>query len=216
MKRICIPINDEKFFQNYLNALNHLGVEPVFVYEPCEAAGFDGLLLPGGEDINPARYGQENRGSEEINDDLDNLQFAVLDNFLKTNKPIMGICRGHQLLNVYFGGTLIQDIEEKAYHKWLEPKGDNINTVIADDGSILERLYGKRFKTNSSHHQAVDKPGKGLKIVAKADDGIVESLEHESLPIFSVQFHPERMCFEKANPEMVDGSEVLKYFLDRC
>ena len=213
MKKICIPVLT-KDYPNYLNALRHLNVEPILVFEPVDPKDFDGLLLPGGDDINPKYYHQDNQGSEDIDDALDELQFEVLDRFVKAKKPIMGICRGHQVLNVYFNGTLIQDIKEKKQHKQIERGVDNINNIISEDNSFIYDIYGKNFKTNSSHHQAVDKVGENLKIAAYSDDGIVEALEHKTLPIISVQFHPERMCFEKTNPQTVDGSKIINYFLN--
>lgn len=212
---IAIPENEERF-QNYANALRHLDANPIFINEEFNVNDFDGLLVPGGVDVNPKLYHQENNGSEDINDELDHMQMIVLDKFVKAKKPILGICRGHQIINVYFNGTLIQDLENANEHKRVQEGVDNINTVEVDDDSFLYEIYkNKSIITNSSHHQAVDKLGDGLKVCARCKD-VIEALYHTSLPIYTVQFHPERMCFEKSNPDTVDGSLIIKYFLEQC
>ena len=122
--RILIPTIAE--VPNYLNALTALGAAPEALDQPADPSGYDGLLLPGGGDIDPQRYGQEVNGSRWVKPELDALQFAVLDAFVKAKRPVFGICRGHQLLNVYFGGSLIQDIESPIQHSpspgvWTAP-----------------------------------------------------------------------------------------------
>ena len=126
-------------------------------------------------------------------------QLAILDKFVKAKKPVLGICRGEQLINVYFGGSLIQHV---AGHAGIYHDVKNVS------GSIMYRLYGKTTKVYSSHHQAVRRLGKGLKITQKANDGTVEAIEHKTLPIFAVQWHPELMG--------KSGQPVLKEFLTQC
>ncbi|MDD6326514.1 MAG: gamma-glutamyl-gamma-aminobutyrate hydrolase family protein [Lachnospiraceae bacterium] len=204
--------------ENYENALRGLGAAPKIITKDCDPSGFDGLLIPGGDDVNPERFGQENCGSEGIDDLLDAMQFAVLDRFVKAGKPVFGICRGHQLINIYFGGDLIQDLGVKnACHR--REKGsteDRIHLVHASQGTFLERLYGSDFVTNSSHHQGVGRLGTGLTAAAVSEDGVKEALFHETFPIWSVQFHPERMCFAHKRADAVDGSRVLDFFLEKC
>lgn len=213
--KIALPIFEKKDHENYFSALEHLGAHGFIVDENVNVEEYDGLLLPGGVDVNPKYYNQEIDGSEEIDDKLDTLQFAVIDKFAKANKPILGICRGHQLINVYYGGSLIQDLSNANEHVRINGI-DNINEVAVDKDSFLYELYkSEKIVTNSSHHQAIDRLANGFKIVAKCDD-VVEAIEHQSLPVISVQFHPERMCFEKTNPKTADGSYVIKYFLDKC
>lgn len=199
----------------YVEALTHLDVTPVIVREPVKLDAFDGLLLPGGyADVCPERYGQTPNGAAHRNEALDDLQFAVLEQFVRAEKPVFGICRGHQLINVYFGGALNQDIPTADHHICGDIYMAHDTTAAAD--GFLAPLYGEKFPTNTSHHQAVEFPGKGMRIVQWSDDGVVEATQHESLPIWSVQWHPELMCFHYARNDTVDGSLVLRRFTEQC
>lgn len=215
--RIAIPAKAEDTV-NYAAALKNLGALPVLVDASCNPEAFDGLLLPGGADVDPVRYHRENTACGELDPELDELQFAVLDKFIRTGgKPVFGICRGHEVLNVYFGGTLIQDIPSATRHARTPgiPE-DKIHGADSIEGTFARELYGTSFRVNSSHHQAVDAFGDGLKPAMYSDDGVVEAMQHESLPVFSVQWHPERMCFAHARTDTVDGSLVLRRFLSLC
>lgn len=213
--RIAIPAEVQDI-KNYLAALRALGAEPVQVTIDCDAAAFDGLLLPGGVDVNPVRYGKENVGCAAISDELDEWQLTVMDRFVKLGKPVLGICRGHQVVNVYFGGTLIQHISSAARHaRELGVSVDRAHLTHAEAGSFLAELYGTDFTVNSAHHQATDTVGEGLHAVQYSDDGVVEGAYHESLPVWSVQWHPERMCFARHRSDTVDGSLLLRFFLNK-
>lgn len=215
MLRIAIPTNRPQAVTNYLHALTMTGAhgETGRDFSPDQ---YDGLLLPGGCDVNPARYGKEPIPQEIIDDDQDALQFDVLARFLEAKKPVLGICRGHQLLNVAFGGTLIQDLPGAEKHKSLPSGEDNVHPVRAERNSFLYRIYGSGFRVNSSHHQGVDLPGKGLRGVLYAEDGVTEAIEHDSLPVWGVQWHPERMCFLHQRDDTVDGSLIFRFFLEQC
>lgn len=231
--RIAVPEINQNV-SNYINALHGAGMEPVVIsvqteqidnkyqqeyldYSGFHVNAYDGLLLPGGWDVNPIRYGQENNGSKEIRDDLDTLQLAVLDEFVQEKKPVLGICRGEQLINVYFGGTLIQHLATSIRHFPLKDEPDKIHDAVAMKGSWLEKLYGAAFTHNSSHHQAVDKPGDGIVIDSwSAADGVVEAYHHAVLPVFAVQWHPERMCLAHARTDTVDGMKVFDFFARLC
>lgn len=215
MLRIAIPTNRPQAVTNYLHALAMTGAhgETGREFSPDQ---YDGLLLPGGCDVNPARYGKEPIPQEIIDDDQDALQFDVLARFLEAKKPVLGICRGHQLLNVAFGGTLIQDLPGAEKHKSLPSGEDNVHPVRAERNSFLYRIYGSGFRVNSSHHQGVDLPGKGLRGVLYAEDGVTEAIEHDSLPVWGVQWHPERMCFLHQRDDTVDGSLIFRFFLEQC
>ncbi len=215
---IAIPIPPGTRYQNYFDAVHGLGAEGVAVTDAgVDAAAFDGLLLPGGVDVDPARYGQENTACEEIDAALDVVQFSALDAFVRMKKPVFGVCRGHQIINVYFGGTLIQDLPQSPRHKWDEVTDeDRVHGSEAVPGSWLEPIYGLSFPVNSAHHQAADRVGEGLIVDQYSDDGIVEAMHHAALPVYSVQWHPERMCFAHARADTVDGSGVLRFFIDLC
>ena len=189
------------------------GEEPFLEPAGFRAEDYDGLLLPGGADVEPKHYGEEDSGVCWTHPGLDELQTEFLAAVVKAEKPVLGICRGHQLIHVYFKGSLYQDIEVKEKHRWISEDEDNAHEVIAQPGSLLFDLYGGEFRVNSSHHQAVKHLGEGLIITAKAPDGTVEAIEHETLPIRGVQFHPERMCYGRRREDAVDGSLILKRFL---
>ena len=217
--RIAVPFNQTGRIgsrRNYFDALAALGAVGVDVGKDVDAAEFDGLLLPGGGDIEPSRYGAENTGSVGIDLDMDAAQFAALDAFVRAGKPILGICRGLQLVNVGFGGTMIQDLPQRAAHAKEGTDPDKVHRVVAEPDSVFARLYDERFSVNSSHHQGVDRPGDGLRVTLMSEDGVVEGLEHRSLPIVCVQFHPERMAFKNARTDTVDGRAVFDRFLASC
>ena len=177
--------------QNYENACLNAGFSPYTSLSISELCTCDGLLLPGGGDITPLFYGQAQNGSRSIDTELDILQIQALDFFVLNRKPVLGICKGMQLINIYFGGTLIQDMSNSAYHQ--HPDSDIMHLSSAKSDSILARIYGENFVINSNHHQAVDKLGKGLTAIQYSNDGIIEGFVHQSLPILGVQWHPERM-----------------------
>ena len=213
--RIAIPVL-RRDIDNYENAVSAAGMTPVIITEP-EAEGFDGLLLPGGVDIDPERYGQEMDGSKGINRSLDALQFAVLEQFVRDRKPVLGICRGHQLINVYFGGTLIQDIPTAGSHKSVRPGHDRTHLCAAREKSWIADMYGSSFVSNSAHHQACGRMGRELVIDVRCGvDGVTEALHHTGLPIFGVQWHPERMCLEHEREDTVNGLPVFEFFRGIC
>jgi putative glutamine amidotransferase len=161
----------------------------------------DGLLLTGGGDVDPHLYNQSGthptvRGVDRARDDFER---KIINQAMKYELPLLGICRGLQIANVHFGGSLIPDIEEAGYKSHRSQDGqDSRHGIKIGSQSLLARLAGiSQSNVNSSHHQAVAVPGSGLKIVAHSDDGIVEALECEETdgkPFFLlVQWHPERM-----------------------
>ncbi len=199
---------------NYIAALEAVGVEPVVTLDVERAADCAGLLLPGGGDMDPALFGQEDQGSQDIDRALDDIQLEVLDRFVRAGKPVLGICRGHQVLNVYFGGGLIQDLPTAASHI-ARPGADSVHRVRILPGTVLNGLYGPETAVNSAHHQGTAPMGRDLRAAAFAPDGVVEALEHVRLPVLGVQFHPERMAFAHARPDTADGAPIFGWFRER-
>lgn len=209
MKKILIAGYPE-LTANYERAFRHLGVLPVTTLHVPDTSPYEGLILPGGGDIDPRLFGQLNRGSASIDPALDRLQLAVLKSFILDKKPVLGICKGLQLINVFFGGDIIQDLSTAKNHKYIEKDQVHSTTAVS---SFLSRLYGNHFSVNSAHHQGVDTPGQGITYLQYARDFVVEGLCHDFLPVIGVQWHPERMCFEHKREDTVDGSLLLKHFL---
>lgn len=211
MKKILVA-GTEKDTVNYVNILKHLGAEPVVSVHPDSVYSFDGLVLPGGGDICPSFFNQPVIDTRKTDPDLDRAQFSLLYQFLHTHKPILGICKGMQLLNVFFGGDLNQHVESEHLHRWNG--SDQWHETSAEKHSLLHKLYGIGFSVNSAHHQSVDRTGQDLKVIQTSADGITEGLMHEFLPILGVQWHPERMCLEHKKYGTADGTAVFRWFLN--
>lgn len=199
---------------NYEAALHTMGVACMTTMDTGKLYDFDALLLPGGGDISPAFFGQKNQGSRNLDVELDITQLQALDQFIKRKLPVFGICKGMQLINVYFGGTITQDMPQAPHHAW--DNGDKTHLTDADPDSYLAALYGKQFVTNSAHHQCVDVPGRSLKAIQFSDDGIMEGFSHEFLPVIGVQWHPERLFSDLRPDHAVDGKPLFTYFLSLC
>ena len=213
MKRVLIAGEPDKTV-NYENAMRHLGILPETSLHVPSTAAYDGLILPGGGDIDPKLFGQLNHGSSAFDPVLDRLQMAVLNAFILDKKPVLGICKGMQLINIYFGGDMIQHLETSGGHEYVGK--DQLHGTAACKGSFLEKLYGEHLVVNSAHHQGVDVPGQGIAYVQFAPDGVVEGLKHRYLPVLGVQWHPERLCFEHKRQGAVDGAALLAFFRDMC
>ena len=155
----------------------------------------DFLYVPGGIDVDPKYYREEVNGTKDHFDWLDELDFACIDAFHKACKPILGVCRGHQIINVFFGGSLYQDMPEH-WGSWHE--------VELEKDSFINKIYDTDvLKVNSWHHQAVKDVAPGFRVVAMSKDGYVEALELGN--IYTVQWHPE----------MYDGANFMKSFVEK-
>ncbi len=210
MKKVALAGTES--LTNYIDALKENDIEVITTLDVDEAIKCDGLLLPGGGDIDPVYYGEEMNGSDEPDRELDKAQRDILDAFVKAKKPILGICRGMQLINIYFGGSLHQDLVTRDIHT-RKNGNDSIHSVKSvEEGNLFEKLYGKTFNINSAHHQGTKKLGKGLKEVLRSDDGVCEAVIHEELPIIATQFHPERMSYKQRRDDAVVGEEIFEYF----
>ena len=201
---------------NYLAALQSAGGRGEARYLPSPDLSYDGLLLTGGGDMDPALFGQKDCGSRDIDRDRDRAELALLDAFCGAGKPVLAICRGLQVVNVWAGGDLIQDLCPALLPRHQQAQGDQVHRIRAGEDTLLHRLYGPSFPVNSSHHQAVGRLGRGLRAAGRARDGVVESLEHDRLPLICVQFHPERMTGLLARRDTVNGGDIFRAFLELC
>lgn len=200
---------------NYINAVNAAGGNAFNFYLPQVDLSYDGLVICGGRDSNPKLYGEEINGAVNIDYLRDDAELKLIDAFVKAGKPVLGICRGCQLLNIYFGGSLIQDLPNAEDHRTTEEKR-SIHNVKALKGSFAEKLYGSEFFVNSYHHQAVKKLGDGLEVVLTCDDGVIEGFCHKELPVIAVQFHPEKQRPDVLPEGVVDGIKIFEYFIKLC
>lgn len=195
---------------NYVRNVEAAGAAAIVTLLPSEAMACDGLLLPGGGDIAPAFYGEINRGCTEIDTELDILQLQIFDLALQKSMPVLGICKGLQIINVGLGGTLIQDLAPPVKERHRYDSKDQYHETVITENSWLHGLYGTRAVVNSAHHQAIRKLGKGLTAVSFCPlDGCIEAIAHESLPVVGVQWHPERIDSCQSG---TDGKKVLAYF----
>lgn len=201
---------------NYLAAVEAAGGVGKARYLPAPDLSCDGLVLVGGDDMDPALFGQKNTHSRGIDRARDNAELALLDAFCGARKPVLAICRGHQVVNVWLGGGLIQDLGPKLVPFHQKEEGDQVHLVRTAEGSLLRRLYGPVFPVNSSHHQGLGQLGRGLAASAWSEAGVIEAVEHASLPLISVQFHPERMTGNLARSDTVDGGAIFRAFLKLC
>lgn len=176
----------------------------------------DGLMIIGGCDVNPLLY-HENPlpllGETDYPRDL--YEIALIKKATQKNIPIFGVCRGLQVINVAFGGTLYQDLsyapQKILLHSQKERRECASHTINIQENSFLYPIFQDRGYVNSFHHQAIDQLGKGLKAVAYSEDRMIEAIEHISLPITAVQFHPEDMY--KTDQKM---QEIFNQFVAKC
>ena len=161
----------------------------------------DGLLISGGDDLDPASYGEEPTDAKRYDAEVDRFEIALLAAARDQRKPVLAICRGLQLLNVAMGGTLHQEVTTPGgVHDTFEGiTPDEMNArrhvVSFEEGSFLADLYGaSEAKVNTLHHQGIDQLGAGLIVEAKTEDGLVEAVRYDGdWWVVGVQWHPERM-----------------------
>jgi putative glutamine amidotransferase len=192
--------------QSYERAIREAGGLPVLLAPGLDGDAVDqiidelhGLLLPGGVDVDPARYRTERHATTEVNADLDRLEFPLAERALQVGLPLLAICRGIQLLNVACGGTLWQDVRSERPTALVHPQKQVPRDHLAHSlhlaaGSHLAGLLGQReLPVNSFHHQAVRDLGEGLQPVGWAEDGTVEAVEGPGRFVVGVQCHPEEL-----------------------
>lgn len=207
--RVFIWGNEEQY-GDYAAALRLCGAEPVFSKDTAQSEDCDSLLLAGGGDLHPRYYGQELVDCRNLDEARDAAEWELMERFTKTGRPILGVCRGMQMLNVFFGGTLKQHVEG---HAVLPDGTDRIHLTRAAEGSAFSCWWGDSFSVNSAHHQAVDRLAPCLRPLQKSADGVVEAFAHGALPVLGVEWHPERQLGENRPAGTVDGLLVYRYFL---
>ncbi|BCB73124.1 hypothetical protein HMEPL2_34750 [Vreelandella aquamarina] len=165
----------------------------------------DGLIIGGGDDIQAHLYGGEVQLDVRLDPARDELELSLLNRFIPQNTPVLGICRGAQLINVHLGGTLDPDIYTT--HEGLKRRRTVLprKTVDIVGGSQLYQLLGVTWcRVNSLHHQAVNQAGKGIKIVARDRDGLVQGIESEAHDfLIGVQWHPEWLIFNRPQQRLI-------------
>lgn len=212
--------------RTYVHAVERAGGVPILIPLLGDLSGLttllprlDGLLLSGGIDIQPLYYGEEPHPMlGEVEPQLDELELALAEWAIREDIPTLGICRGHQMLNVALGGTLYQDLaaqypDSLRHANWDQPRDTRIHSVIVEPGSRMEQILGTHeLLANSLHHQGVKTPGKGVIITGSAEDGVVELLEvpaHRFM--IGVQCHPEELYTTDAA-----WARVFTAFVDAC
>jgi putative glutamine amidotransferase len=160
----------------------------------------DGIILSGGGDVDPAAYGaRPQRGLVLVESDRDGAELELLHAATETRTPVLGICRGLQLINVSYGGTLVQHLEPDGkpdHHPQHVPDAQPVHAVVIEPGSQLaDAVAETRIEVNSTHHQAVDAVPPALRVSARSLDGVVEGIElaEPDVWVVGVQWHPEAM-----------------------
>jgi len=170
----------------------------------------DGLLIPGSRDMDPDYYGEEPHSKlNPMSRERTEAEFMTLEMAIENDIPVLGICGGMQFINVFYGGSLYQDIQA-LIDKPLVHENGSIHPVEINNGSTLHKILEmEQFNVKSYHHQAVNKLGRDLTISAVAPDGIIESLESEQHSVVAVQWHPEL--------ENTDISKkIFAHFINKC
>lgn len=193
-----VPYRHPKKLAPYEDALRAGGMEPVaaFVGDSIFLDAVAGLLLMGGTDVNPKHYGEPRRPeTDEPDDGRDEMELRLIDDAIARDLPILAICRGLQILNVYHGGTLVQHLSPTEPHDpEIQDNAAAIHEVTIEPESRLAQIAEtNRWRVNSRHHQAAGKVGEHLRVSARAaGDGVVEALERpDKRFVVAVQWHPE-------------------------
>lgn len=217
MKNIMIAglVTAEDDYKDYCETLEQLGAKPFISLDSGDFDGADVLVLPGsGQDMNPKLWGEEDQCSNDINDELDALQWNLMDRAIASGKPVLGICRGMQFINVYFGGTLIQDLPCSKSHEMTKP--EHYHDVIHLPGTFMKDLFGEVSEVNTRHHQGVGRVGEGLDVVSLWNDGedsVAEAISSEEYRVLGLQWHPERMFLYGDQGHKEDAEKLFRYFL---
>ena len=202
----------------YARCVIKAGALPVIASggDPAEyAAQFDGFLFSGGGDLAPALFGEKKYNETvEVDEIRDREEIALFLQAIALKKPVLGICRGIQLINVALGGSLWQDLPAQCPSA-LNHQGGSLHPVTSLKNTVIRDILIDEFTVNSFHHQAVRVCGDGLFPAAYSSDGMIEAVEHRSLPVLGVQWHPERMT-EPNSGEYGSMLPLFTYFIGLC
>ncbi|EPX71645.1 peptidase family C26 protein [Schizosaccharomyces octosporus yFS286] len=202
----------------YVDAIVKAGGTPIIVYPGLPKSKIpsqvDGVILAGGDSVHPSRYGEDFKRNAPVTMDLDrdDLEWAIVDFAVKLHLPILGICRGCQLLNVYFGGSLHQQVSHEGYsnvHRPQKEKDHLAHAVIARSGHMLSILGSKPVFVNSIHDQGIHTVGRGLKPTVFAEDSLCEGIESVDGDILGVQWHPEAILEKQSH-----APSVFRYIVE--
>lgn len=228
--RIAISVSEKEKAKGsespYIKALLTAGASPDEIQmvaadgkRRVSSADFDGILFTGGEDVDPELYGEKIKyDNVKVNRARDDFEIVLLDGGIKSRLPILGICRGIQVVNVRFGGTLYQDLKNDrplgCDHKQQGNRSAPAHSVIVTEpDSLLHGIFTGMCRVNSLHHQAINRLGRGLKVTAHSEDELDEAIELAGdYPFFlAVQWHPEEMFGD--HPEQ---RKLFERFVARC
>ncbi|WP_010272481.1 gamma-glutamyl-gamma-aminobutyrate hydrolase family protein [Paenibacillus senegalensis] len=212
---------------DYVMSMEWAGGTPVVLPNLADAAAMDhiansidGLLVTGGKDIDPTWFGEEPHVKlGEVSPQRDHFEMQMVQRMMKLDKPILGICRGCQILNVTSGGDLYQDIHSQnegplLQHYQVAPRYHVSHFIDVVEGSLLHQISGsQRYKVNSYHHQALRKVADGFEVTARASDGIIEAFESKNHKfVLGVQWHPENLL----KKDDVYAQRLFQAFIEAC
>lgn len=229
--KICI-LGLPDFIKNYQNAFAHdafqtilplsqtstfdLLNDPFTLHSTVQIS--DLLILPGGGDIDPAFFHETNTASRNIDFMLDRIQLEFLEAFVNAGKPVIGICKGMRLINIFFEGGLNQDMPPSSLTLHAYHEKDSYHDIYKTPAPYPDCNFHRNFPlhsldrnlfVNSAHHQSVSRLGNNLCALHHAEDGVVETIYHSSLPILGLQWHPERLYIHGENQLTPLASELL-------
>ncbi|WP_226531337.1 gamma-glutamyl-gamma-aminobutyrate hydrolase family protein [Microbacterium paraoxydans] len=206
----------EAYLSEYATSVLRAGGLPMHL--PMDAAPddlvarVDGIVIVGGDDVDPRRYGQApGPFTLAIDPGRDEFEFGVVEAAIEHGVPVLGVCRGAQLINVVRGGTLRQHLahgEGESHGSYAYPRAHRVHDVSTAPGSLMRELYGDTTLVNSFHHQAVETPGRGVVVTGIAPDGVVEAIEVSGHPAVGVQWHPETFGSDPIFDWLVDQAAV--------
>lgn len=217
-----IENNRTWIYDHYLDCIREYGAVTIilpYISDKNEikeiVSRVDGVMFTGGQDIEPAIYGAQKSGlCGAVSERRDEAEMLIMQEAFRQGKPIFGICRGVQLINAAFGGTLYQDIGdeygEHVEHSVVNVYGNKVHSVNIEENTVLYKLLGgKRFDVNSHHHQAVKDVAPGFEVMARSDDGIIEAIRYcGDKFVWGVQWHPE------FDYKIEINGRILKNFVD--